>query len=464
MKLKFCGAAKMVTGSCYYLEAMGRKFLVDCGLFYGEDDDKKNSEKFPFNLKDLDFIILTHSHMDHSGRIPLLYKRGFKGTIYCTQATGDLLKIMLDDSAHIHVLEAEWENKKRQQKKLSLIKPLYDFSDVDLAIKNIHTIPYNYIFKIDENIHIRLKDAGHLLGSSIVEIFIYDRKQSKKIVFTGDIGNENIPIIKDPDYINQTDYLVIESTYGNREHTPVEESNSLYNIIVETIEKGGNVVIPSFAVGRTQELLYILNNYIDIEKRKRLQEVDIYVDSPLATNATEIFREHMECFDEATLKLLSKDKYILDFDNLTLTSSKEASKRLAYKKGSVIISSSGMCDAGRIKHHLKNNIEDKNSSIVFVGYQAKGTLGQRITSGEKKIKVFGEILEVKAKVYNFPGLSGHADQNGLINWVKNIKDGVKEKIFLVHGDVDAIDSFANKLKEVTSAKIVKPNMFDEYKI
>ncbi|KMT21726.1 MBL fold metallo-hydrolase [Clostridium cylindrosporum] len=463
MKLKFCGASKMVTGSCYYIEAMGRKFLIDCGLFHGEEEEK-NKERFPFNPNELDFVILTHAHIDHSGRIPLLYKRGFKGTIYCTQATGDLIKIMLRDSAHIQISETEWENKKRQQKKLDLVEPLYDFDDVELALENVHTIPYNYIFKIDSNIHINLKDAGHLLGSSIVELFVHDRKVNKKVVFTGDLGNLNIPIIKDHEYINEADYLIVESTYGNRLHKPIEESNSLYNIIVDTIQRGGNVIIPSFAVGRTQELLYILNNYIDIEKRSRLQDVDIYVDSPLATAATEIFREHMECFDEETLKKLDIDNFPLDFNNLTFTSSKEASIRLAYKKGVVIISSSGMCDAGRIKHHLKSNIEDENSSIVFVGYQASGTLGRRILDGEKRVKIFGESLNVKAKIHEFPGLSGHADMDGLIHWIKSIKDGVRGKIFLTHGDVDAIDNLSREIKQVTSADIVKPSIFEEYKL
>ncbi len=463
MKLKFCGAAKIVTGSCYYMEAMGRKFLIDCGLFHGEDEDM-NKEKFPFDPKELDFVILTHAHMDHAGRIPLLYKRGFKGTVYCTKATYDLIDIMLKDSAHIQILEAEWENKKRQKQKIEPVDPLYDLYDVDIALQNVHTIPYNYIFKIDANIHINFKDAGHLLGSSIVEIFVYDRKVSKKIVFTGDLGNLDIPIIKNYEYINETDYLVIESTYGNREHSPCEESDMLYNTIVETVEKGGNVIIPSFAVGRTQELLYILNNYIDIQKRSRLQNIDIYVDSPLATAATEIFREHMECFDEEVLKNLLIDKYLLDFNNLTFTSSKEASLRLAYKKGVVIISSSGMCDAGRIKYHLKNNLEDEKSSIIFVGYQANGTLGRKILNGEKKVKIHGETFNVKAKVYNFPGLSGHADINGLLEWVKNIKGGIKKNVFLVHGDDNAIEDFSQKLKKVTNAKIVKPSILDEYKL
>lgn len=463
MKIKFCGAAKMVTGSCYYIEAMGRKFLVDCGLFQGEDEEQ-NASQFPFNVNELDFVILTHAHMDHTGRVPLLYKRGFKGTIYCTDATGDLIKIMLRDSAHIQITEAEWENKKRQQKKLELVEPLYNLDDVEIALQHVQTVSYNHILKIDSNIHINFKDAGHLLGSSVVELFVNDKKGSKKVTFTGDIGNVDIPIIKNPEYITQTDYLIMESTYGNRIHKPIEESNSLYNIIVDTIERGGNVIIPSFAVGRTQELLYILNNYIDIEKRSKLQGVDIYVDSPLATAATDIFREHMECFDEEVLKRLSLDSYPLDFNNLTFTSSKEASKRLAYKKGIVIISSSGMCDAGRIKHHLKNNIEDPNSSVIFVGYQANGTLGKRIVQGEKKVKVLGENLNVKAKIYNFPGLSGHADVNGLIDWVKNIKDGVKEKIFLTHGDSESISHLLLELKGITSAEIVTPNMLEEYKI
>ncbi|MEF9935258.1 MAG: MBL fold metallo-hydrolase [Clostridium sp.] len=463
MKIKFCGAAKMVTGSCYYMEAMGRKFIIDCGLFQGAEESR-NHDRLPFNPKELDFVLLTHAHIDHSGKIPLLYKNGFKGMIYCTPATGDLIEIMLRDSAHIQMQEAEWENKKRKQKKLPPIEPIYSFEDVEVALQNVQTVPYDYIFKIDSNIHFKFKDAGHLLGSSIIEIYVHDRNKNKKIVFTGDLGNPNIPIIKDHDYVNETDYLVIESTYGNRVHKPVEESNSLYNIIVNTIVKGGNVIIPSFAVGRTQELIYMLNNYIDIEKREYLQDIDIYVDSPLATSATEIFRKHMECFDEEILSKLSVDNFPLEFDNLTFTTSKEASQRLAYKKGVVIISSSGMCHAGRIKFHLKNNIQDENSAIVFVGYQAQGTLGRRILDGHKKVNIFGETLNVKAKVYNFQGLSGHADINGLLEWVEEIKEGIREKVFLTHGEVEAVEEFKEKLKEKTDAEIVIPSILEEYKI
>ncbi|QCX34733.1 MBL fold metallo-hydrolase [Caloramator sp. E03] len=461
MKIKFCGAAKTVTGSCYYIEACGRKFLVDCGMFQGKCENL-NKEDFPFNPNELDFMILTHSHIDHSGRIPLLIKKGFKGGIYCTSATSELVDIMLRDSAHIQEKEAEWENKKRLRKGLEPIEALYTIDDAIKVKEFLFSVPYDKPQKIDENISFTLKDAGHLLGSAIVVLEINEKDKIKKVTFTGDLGNFNIPIIKDYEYIEETDYLITESTYGNRIHEIEKQTEDLYSIIVDTTKMGGNVIIPSFAVGRTQEILYILNHYIDIEKRKNLKTVEIYIDSPLAIQATEIFEKHKECYDDEALDLLNNDIDLINFENIRIIKSTEESMALNEKKGIVIISSSGMCEAGRIKHHLKHNIWRENSSIVFVGYQAEGTLGRKILDGEKEIKIYGEKMVVKAKIYNMQGLSGHADMNGILNWIMNIKKGVKNTIFITHGDVDAQENLKTELESITKAEIIIPNMFDEY--
>ncbi|SKA92647.1 metallo-beta-lactamase family protein [Caloramator quimbayensis] len=463
MKIKFCGAARTVTGSCCYIETCKRKFLIDCGMFQGNKEEL-NKEDFPFNPKELDFIILTHAHIDHSGRIPLLIKKGFKGSIYCTSATSELVNIMLKDSAHIQEKEALWDNKKRLRKGLETVEPLYKMEDAELVNEYLFPLSYEKIERIDENISFILKDAGHLLGSCLVVLKIKENGRIKTITFTGDLGNFNIPIIRDYEYIDETDYLIIESTYGNRIHEAEKESEDLYNIIIDTIERGGNVIIPSFAVGRTQEVLYLLNYYIDIEKRKRLKNIEIYLDSPLGIQATEIFEKHKECYDEEALRLLNNDIDPINFDNLNIIKTSEESMALNEKKGVVIISSSGMCEAGRIKHHLKHNIWREESSIVFVGYQAEGTLGRKILDGAKEVSIFGEKMVVKAKIHSIQGLSGHADVNGILNWVKNIKNGVRESIFIIHGEPEAQESLKDKLKVISNADILIPDMFDEYNI
>ncbi|SEF47311.1 metallo-beta-lactamase family protein [Caloramator fervidus] len=461
IKVKFCGAAKSVTGSCYLIETSKRKFLVDCGLFQGKDS-KKNQDRFPFDPKEIDFVIISHAHIDHSGRLPLLIREGFKGSIYCTIATADLLKIMLIDSAHIQEMDTLHENKKRQRKGLPLIQPLYTVEDAEKVNDYLFTIPYNFKQKIDDTIYINFKDAGHLLGSAIVEIYIEDNGKINKLVFSGDLGNINIPIIRDYEYVDYADYLIIESTYGNRFHSISSETQDLCSIILNTTNKGGNVIIPSFAVGRTQEILYMLNKYIDIEKRRQLSNIEIFLDSPLAEEATEVFKKHIECYDEEALRMLTMDKDILNFKNLKFTKTKEESMELNNKNGVVIISSSGMCEAGRIRHHLKYNLWRKDSTIVFVGYQAEGTLGRRILDGSKKVKIFGEEIAVNAKIVNMPGLSGHADLQGLINWFKNIKGGVKKQIFITHGEIDASLNFKNIIENFTSTKCIIPNYLEEY--
>lgn len=464
MKVKFCGAAGQVTGSCYLIETNKRKFLIDCGMFQGSVFDL-NYESFPFNPKDIDFVILTHAHIDHSGKIPMLYKQGFKGTVYATSATCDLVSIMLKDSGHIQEFEASWRTKKRLRKGLEPVEPLYTVEDALVVNDYLYKASYDKWIVIDKNIQFMFKDAGHLLGSAFVVLKINENKKETILTFSGDLGNFNIPIIKNYDYIDYTDYLFIESTYGNRMHeTRAEEVKSLLEIITNTVKSGGNVIIPAFSVGRAQEILYILNQYIDIEKRKELNNIEVYLDSPLAKDALEVFEKHKECYDEETLKLLETDVDVLHFDNLHVVETVEESKALNEKQGVVIISASGMCEAGRIKHHLKYNIWKKNTAIVFVGYQAEGTLGRRILDGEKKVKIFGEEMVVNAKIYSIPSLSGHADLAGLLNWVKHIKNGVQNKIFVVHGEDDARVNFKNELERFVKCKIEIPNLYDEIKI
>lgn len=455
MKIQFCGAARTVTGSCYYMEANGRKFLIDCGLFQGRAEEFDN-ETFSFNPAELDFIVITHAHIDHSGRIPLLIKLGFKGTIYCTSATADLLQIMLRDSGHIHEAEAEWENKKRLRQGKPLIKPLYTVKDAEQVVEFIQKLSYNVREQIDNNIWFNLKDAGHLLGSSIVEIFVDGKHGLKKIVFSGDLGNTTIPVIKDYEFVDTTDYLVIESTYGNRYHDIAKGSRELADIIIETTSKGGNVIIPSFAVGRTQELLYILHKFITNDKIKQLLDINFYVDSPLAREATKIFEEHIECYDEEALKILSKDHLPFNFPNLHFISTPAESAALNEKQGIVIISSSGMCEAGRIKHHLKHNLWKSENAVIFVGYQAETTLGRRILYGEKIVKVLGEDIAVKAKVYNLPWLSGHADLAGLLSWFSNIKTGVKQKVFITHGEIESSEHLCSEINKISEVECVIP--------
>lgn len=463
MKIKFCGAAKAVTGSCYYVQACGRNFLIDCGMFQGNQQEL-NKNEFPFNPADIDFMILTHAHIDHSGKIPLLVKKGFSGTIYCTSATCELAKIMLRDSAHIQEKEAEWENKKRMRKGLAKIDPLYTVDDAEKSLPLFYPAAYGTTVVIDDNIKFTFKDAGHLLGSAITTIEIDEEGTKKTITFTGDLGNVNIPVIRDYEYIEGTNYLITESTYGNRLHEEVSETENLGDIIIRTVERGGNVIIPTFAVGRVQEILYILNYYIDIEKRKKLKNIEIYLDSPLAIQATEIFEKHKECYDDEALKILREDIAPLYFNNLRIVQDGESSKALNGKNGVVIMSSSGMCEAGRIKHHLKHNIWRKDSAIVFVGYQAEGTLGRKILDGEKWVSIMGEKILVQAEIYNLPGLSGHADQKGILKWVKNIKQGVRDTIFITHGDPDAQQALEEKLHEISDAKIIIPGLYEEYKI
>lgn len=444
MKIDFYGAAGCVTGSSHLLNINGKNVLLDCGLYQGKDEKERGNETYPFNPKEIDYVILSHAHIDHSGRIPLLYKKGFKGHILCTEVTKDLCSVMLPDSGHIQEMEVEWRNRKRERQGLQPLEPLYTAKIAELSIYLFTGYQYDEIIDIFDGLKIRFRDAGHLLGSAIVELFIKEEgKEEVKVVFSGDLGNKNLPLIKDPSFIDYADYVIMETTYGNRVHENIaNELSELVSIIKDTFKKGGNVVIPSFAVGRTQEILYALNNYIENDE---LKDITVYVDSPLAIESTKIFEKYSNLYDDEAKKIVDKGDNPLEFEGLLFTNSPEDSAKInKVQSGALIISASGMCEAGRIKHHLKHNLWRKECSIVFVGYQAEGTLGRTILEGAKKVKLFGEEIAVNASIYALQGLSGHADRNGLFEWISAFKNKPKE-ILLVHGDNEARVSFKELL-------------------
>lgn len=443
MNIEFYGAASCVTGSCHILKVNGKKVLLDCGMFQGRDEKERGNTSFVFNAKDIDFCILSHAHIDHCGRIPLLFKQGFKGDVICTDATMDLCNVMLQDSGHIQEMEMEWKNRKRERQGLEKIEPIYTVEDAVSSMQLFRGYPYGKWIDLFDGVKIRFNDAGHLLGSAIVEIVAVESGKETKLVYTGDLGNINIPIINDPVNIDYADYLIMETTYGDRLHKTTEnEFEELYQIIRDTFKRGGNVIIPSFAVGRTQEVIYALNKYVE---KDELKDISIYVDSPLAAESTDIFKRHEDAFDEDAKKLIKSGDDPLAFKGLNFTKSSEESAALnKINSGVVIISASGMCDAGRIKHHLKHNLWRKECSIVFVGYQAEGTLGRRIIDGEKMVKIFGEEITVNAEIHQLQGLSGHADRLGLLNWLEAFKKMPKD-VLLVHGDKVASSSFKDLL-------------------
>ncbi len=471
MKVTFLGATKTVTGSNFLVEGAGKKFLVDCGMYQGSAaDEYENEEPFLFDVNDIDFMLLTHAHIDHSGRIPKLYKEGYRNKVYATKATCDLCSIMLPDSGHIQEMEVEWKNRKRERKGEEPLPPLYTAEEAAKSLEIFSPVKYDEIIDIDENIKVRFNDAGHMLGSAIIEVWVTENGKTEKIVFTGDLGNNDIPLLSPPTMIEDTDYLVMESTYGNRLHIRNDDKASLFlDIVYETLEKGGTVVIPSFAVGRTQEILYELNRIKEekhdeefYKKYKRLMSVPVYVDSPLAISATEVFRENMDLFNEETQAIINSGDNPLEFDGLKFTKTADESKALnASNESAIIISASGMCEVGRIKHHLKHHLWESNSTILFVGYQAPGTLGRKLVDGEKKVKIFGEEIAVNAKIEYIEGYSGHADQEWLLNFVYSF---IKKPshIFLVHGEPEGQVVLKQKLEENTEIPVIIPEYGESY--
>ena len=451
MKIQFCGASTGVTGSCHLITTDNHRILLDCGQFQGgKAQEAMNYEEFPFDPAEIDCLILSHAHIDHCGRIPLLFKRGFKGDIYCTDATADLLGVMLKDSGYIHEKEAEWKNRKNERAGRPVIEPLYTYNDAVDSLKFVKPVLYDQLIELNEEMKIVFNDAGHILGSAITELWVTENDTVSKIVFSGDLGVMNRPILRDPTIIKKADYVIMETTYGNRLHPQNSmDVRRLMDIIRETAARGGTTVIPSFAVGRTQELIYELNRVYDSnsEYREAFKDLMVYVDSPMATTATEVFKRNAQVFDDETKEYIRKGDHPLDFKNLKFTRTSEESMWLnSDRKPKVIISASGMCEAGRIRHHLKHNLWDSRASIVFVGYQAEGTLGRRLVEGAQEVTLFGEKIKVNAQIHNLEGFSGHADRDGLLEWLGGFRQQPKH-IFLVHGENDSKEDFAKTVKD-----------------
>lgn len=446
MRLVFIGAAHEVTGSCTYIEACGKRFLVDFGMEQGID--VYENVQVPTAPGNIDFVLLTHAHIDHSGLLPLLYAGGFHGKIHCTKATDNLCAIMLRDSAHIQEFECEWRSRKAKRKGQDQVEPLYDINDAEGAIKCLEPHNYDEIIELSEGIRVRFTDAGHLLGSSSIELWLTEEGETRKLVFSGDIGNLSQPLIRDPQYISEADYVVMESTYGTRLHErPTDYAEALAKVLQRTFDRGGNVVIPSFAVGRTQEMLYFIRQ---IKERGLVTGHDnfpVYVDSPLAIDATAIFMRNKEsCFDAETLKYIEQGINPIMFDGLNLTVTSDESRAINFSRTpKVIISASGMCEAGRIKHHLKHNLWRPECTVVFVGYQAANTLGRSLCEGSQRVKLFGEDISVRAEITILPGVSGHADKDGLDKWITHIQS--PKKVFVNHGESAIADQYTLHLRD-----------------
>ncbi len=456
MKLTFIGAAHEVTGSCHHLSACGKNILLDCGMEQGADI-YENAE-LPVAPSEIDYVFLSHAHIDHSGLIPYLYAHGFRGSVFATVATTDLCGIMLRDSAHIQMFEAEWRNRKGKRAGHEEYVPLYEMKDAVGVMYQFVPCAYNRIIDVCEGIKIRFIDVGHLLGSASIEIWLTEEEHTTKVVFSGDIGNLNQPLIKDPEYITEADYVIMESTYGDRMHEGnADNVATLAAIIRETFERGGNVVIPSFAVGRTQEILYFIRQIKQEQMLPEFEDFEVYVDSPLAVEATNIFHRNVEeCFDEEAMALVRRGINPIQFPGLKIAVSAEESKAINFDtRPKVIVSASGMCEAGRIKHHLKHNLWRPESTILFVGYQANGTLGRAIYEGAKEVKLFGEAIEVRAQIRKFVGISGHADKNGLIRFIRAFEKR-PQKVFIVHGEDSVTESFAACLRNEYSLNAVAP--------
>ena len=456
MKITFIGAAHEVTGSCYYLEAAGKKFLVDCGMEQGPD--YYENQEIPVKASDLDFVLLTHAHMDHSGNLPAIYAKGFQGPIYATDATCHLCDIMLRDSAHIQMFEAEWRNRKGRRQGKPEFVPAYTMEDAMGVLKNFVPCHYETTVTPAPGISIRFVDAGHLLGSSSIEVTIQEEDTRKVIVFSGDIGNLNQPLIKDPVYLKHADYVVMESTYGDRSHGERPDYVSLLTEVIQrTFDRGGNLIIPSFAVGRTQEMLYFIRQIKAEDRVKGHGNFKVYVDSPLANEATTIFGEHQyDCFDEEAMDLIHKGINPLTFPGLKTSVTSDDSRAINFDEDcKVIISASGMCDAGRIKHHLKHNLWNEKCTILFVGYQAVGTLGRALLEGAQDVKLFGESVHVAAEICQMPGISGHADVNGLMDWIKAFQEKPAQ-VFVTHGDDAVTEIFSRRLREELDLNAMAP--------
>jgi len=457
LSIQFLGGVRTVTGSKFLLSNGEVKILIECGMFRGEEFlTQRNYMNFEFNPSEISYLILTHSHIDHSGLIPKLVKEGFKGKILCTKPTKDLCKIMLADSAHVESVELEWKNRKRIRAGKPLLTPLYTVEDANKSMSFFNTVDYNKLIDLKNGIKVKFLDAGHILGSSIIEMFCKNGNKEIKLVFSGDIGSRGQEIVRDPTKLSYADYLFVESTYGDRLHKSRKETiKEFKSAILSAKRDKGNIIIPAFAVERTQEIVYELSK---LYRKGKLNGFDVYIDSPLAISATEIFLNNKEYFDIQTKRMLKRGEDPFDFPILNYLKSEEESKSLnKVKSNAIIISASGMCDAGRIKHHLKHNLWRKENVIIFTGYQAVGTLGRAIVDGAKVVKIFGEEIAVKSKIYTLGGFSCHADRDELLKWVANFKNK-DMKVFVVHGEEKSSLSFADYVKEELKLETYVPHL------
>ena len=446
MKLQFLGAAQVVTGSSFLLEVANRKVLIDCGMFQGAKSVRAlNYRDFLYAPADIDCVLLTHAHVDHCGLIPKLCKQGFKGAIYATKATVELCRIMLPDSAHIQESDAEIANRKGQRVGRKPVEPLYTVDEAFHALTQFAPVRYDVDLQITPEIMVRYRDAGHIIGSAILEVYVHEDGKTTKLLFSGDLGQPNQPIIKDPTVIGGADYIIVESTYGNRMHQYYDKEEKLAEIINDTVARDGNVIIPSFAVGRTQTLLYYLHK---LWREDKIPNIPVVLDSPLAIAATQIFAKNTQEFDEDSTELLNADGSIPEMPHLVIARTAEESKALNETKGAkIIISASGMADAGRILHHLKHNLWKPECSVLFVGYQAEGSMGRRLIEGVKRVKIIGEEVSVKAKIFNLDGFSAHADRSQIVDWLSTIVAPKPQHIFLVHGEPDAAEALGQYIDE-----------------
>ncbi len=464
MKLVFIGADHEVTGSCHYLEASGKHILVDYGMEQGVNVFE--NAPLPVDEGMIDYVFLTHAHIDHSGLLPLLYAKGFRGSVYTTEASAELCSIMLRDCAHIQMMEAEWKNRKaRRSSQIPTMDPLYTMEDAEGLIKRIVPCHYGREVEVCEGVKIRFTDIGHLLGSASIEVWLTEEGKTKKLVFSGDIGNKYHPLLKDPAPTAEADYVVMESTYGNRLHTTEKPDyvQELASILKETFDRGGNVVIPSFAVGRTQEMLYFLRKIKVGRMVEGHEDFPVYVDSPLAVEATGIFHHNeLECFDEEAMELVRAGINPISFAGLKLTITSDESRDINFNDTpKVIISASGMCEAGRIRHHLKHNLWRPECTILFVGYQAVGTLGRSIVEGAREVRLFGEHIQISAQIRQLVGMSGHADKEGLIDWISAFEEKPK-RVFVVHGEDSVCASFVECLRVEHGQKAHAPYSGTEF--
>jgi metallo-beta-lactamase family protein len=466
MRLQFLGAARTVTGSMHLLTVNGSRILLDCGLFQGRRKESfERNRRQPFDPSTIDAVVLSHAHIDHSGNIPSLVKNGFEGNVYTTDATRDLCSAMLRDSGHIHEEDAAYVTKKRARQGLPPVEPLYTKEEATASLQNFVSLDYNRRLPVVPGVGVTFRDAGHILGSAIVVLDIEEGGVQKRLAFTGDMGRPEMPILKDPQIVDHVDYLIIESTYGDRLHDPIDATDmQLRQVIVDTYRQGGKVIVPAFSVGRTQDLVYSLHH---LTVTRKIPEMPIFVDSPLSVNVTEIFRLHPECYDEELREFMNKGNHRdpFGFHRLRYIRAVEASKELNFlREPAIIISASGMCEAGRILHHLKNNIEDPRNTVLIVGWQAPHTLGRRLVERRPRVRIFGQEYDLQARVETINGFSAHADRKDLLNYVRRLEPGRLQQVFVVHGEEAASLSLADGLEELGVDQVIVPREGEAFEL